>query len=100
MGSLDMLEQRLAAAEEALTKLREDLHLKRVALEFPRAEIRAGDHFSCSGGIGTLYLVDNDGDWNYGLNGTSWSGNGPLNPERLFTLAEVEAIVAEALSRG
>ena len=98
MDRLEELEARAASLEATVAYLKQLVALKRVAIDYRQAAIRPGDFFVSSGMAGQLHSFDSDGDWNYSLNGRTWSGRGPIDPERLFTLPEVEAIVAEALS--
>lgn len=90
------LEQELAQLRAKLIELDERVRLQRVAETFPESPILAGDHYVTELGVGTCVREETEnrkGIWS-DRNGTWESRNGPNNPERLYTRAEVLAILA------
>lgn len=94
------LEEELAQLRAKVDELDERLRVRRVAETFPESPILAGDHYvSGSGNVGTCIREATDnlrGQWTEGRNGM-WEGTPPYEPKRLYTRAEVYAIVGQAL---
>lgn len=89
------LEERCARLEEEVLRLKEDVRLKRVAESFPASPIGPGDYFTSDGNVGKLCAVMDDGKWRQLMNGRLFEGNPAWEPSRLYTEAEVRAILAE-----
>lgn len=93
------LEEELAQLRAKVDELDERLRVRRVAETFPGSPILAGDHYVSDGGqVGTCIRVETEnlrGQWveRSGM----WEGRPPYKPSRLYTRAEVYAIIGQAL---